>query len=58
MVKKGYNKILLINNQKYNVRSSKIKYVPSIYNKETYFSICVDINIELNKKMIFLVLYR
>ena len=50
MVIKGYNKILLINNQKYNVRSSKIKYVSSIYNKETYFSICVDINIKLNKK--------
>ncbi len=40
--------MLKINNNEYNVISSEIKYVNSTYNKEKYFSILVNLDIELN----------
>ena len=40
--------MLKINNKEYKVISSKIKYVNSTHNKEKYFSILVNLNIELN----------
>ncbi len=40
--------MLKINNIEYDVVSSEIKYVDSVHNKEKYYSILVNINIELD----------
>ena len=45
--------MLKINNNEYNVISSEIKYVNSTYNKEKYFSILVNLDIELNDKIYY-----
>ena len=40
--------MLIINNKGYEIISSKIEYINSKYNKETYYSILI--NIELDNK--------
>ena len=42
--------MLIINNKGYKIISSNIKYVNALYNKEKYYSIIVDMDIELNKE--------
>ncbi|MBR6948749.1 MAG: hypothetical protein IKH54_01010 [Bacilli bacterium] len=42
--------MLIINNKDYKIISSNIKYVNALYNKEKYYSIIVDMDIELNKE--------
>lgn len=42
--------MLKINNKKYKVVSSEIKYVNSEFNKEKWYSIYLNFNIELNGK--------
>lgn len=42
--------MLIINNKDYKIISSNIKFVNALYNKEKYYSIIVDMDIELNKE--------
>ena len=49
--------MLKINNKKYKVISSKIKYANSTHNKEKYFSVFINVDIEFNKKAGYIKFY-